>query len=226
MRLIVALVLALSCLARADLPFATEKEFVNEFYETVQGCPEQYSKLLKLRTMVTNDMIWKSADNVTFIGGDIFCIYTCWPFSGVSMYDRDIIIERAEWVLRDAPEPRVERHYNSNNFLLYNITKDPIFGNEITPVTTFFKEADDFVLVRNPSYPRTGSRYLISEISSYASPRDFYRVLGWFVNGIVPPTKRTPDQGSVNSGVKFWPLIQPNTVIDAINITIADLAPQ
>lgn len=207
--------------AFADRPTVHELQFIDDFYKTVQGCPEDYSKLLKLRTMVSDDMIWRSADNVTFISGDVFCIYTCFPFSGISMYDRTIINEIAEWMIS---ETGVERHIISNNFLLYNITKDPVFNDPTDPTTTFFKESDDFTLIRNPAFPRSRQRYLVSEISSYASPRDLYRVLGWFVDGIVPPTRRRrvipPDVR-----ILFWPFVLPNTIIDHVNITIADLAP-
>ena len=203
----------------ADRPTAYEAAFIDDFYKTVQGCPDDYSKLLKLRTMVSDDMIWRSADNVTFISGDVFCIYTCFPYSGISMYDRTIINEIAEWFFTDTG---VERHFISNNFLLYNITRDPVFNDLTLPTSTFFKESDDFVLVRNPGFPRNRQRYLVGGISSYASPRDLYRVLGWFVDGIIPPTKR-----SISPDVKilFWPFIAPNTIIDSVNFTIADLAP-
>lgn len=207
-------------LVQADKPTVTELQFINDFYRTVQGCPEDYSKLVRLRSMVADDMIWRSADNVTFISGDVFCIYTCYPFSGISMYSRTVLIEYADWVFG---ESGVDRHIISNNFLLYNVTKDPVFNDPTEPTTTFFKESDDFTLVRNPAFPRSRQRFLISEISSYASPRDLYRVLGWFVDGIVPPTKRsvyTYDQ----SKILFWPFIPPNTIIDHVNVTIAELA--
>lgn len=217
---VLSLLATFSGIVVSDRPTNSEAQFIDEFYKTVQGCPEDYSKLLKLRTLVSDDMIWRSADNVTFISGDVFCIYTCFPFSGISMYDRTIINEIAEWMFTDNG---VERHIISNNFLLYNITKDPVFNDPTDPVPTFFKESDDFTLIRNPGFPRIRQRYLVSEISSYASPRDLYRVLGWFVDGIVPPTKKKRDIPT-EPRILFWPFIPPNTIIDHVNITIADLA--
>lgn len=202
-----------------------EADFIDDFYQTVEGCPYDYNKLLKLRTMVTDDMIWSSADNVTFGSGDIFAIYTCYPNSGVSMYDRQIIYEHAFYFDTTLVPGQPERHYVSNNDLLYNVSMNPITGVAITPFLTFFKECDDFVLVRNPNWQwgvgPSVPKFLVRAISSYASPRDFYVKLQLFKDGIIPPTKRTVNP---YPEIKFWPLIPQNTYISTVNVTIAQMA--
>lgn len=144
------------------------EEWVNEFYGAVVDCPVNLEHKQKLRSMLTDDMIWVSADNVTFTGADIFVLYTC-SYPG-------LMLVRAERITQVCTTIDSKRHILSGNYLIYNVTGDPLDPNrQIGPLLTFFQELDDFTLTPHMK---------VTKIQSYASPRQWYNVMGYCVDNI------------------------------------------
>lgn len=213
-------VLALACVAQAQARtcFSSERELIEEFFNSVNNCTEDPSRAANLYSMLTPDMVWTSADNVTFVSSMVFVGYMCFPHVGVTLSGRDNIRDTCEFNLDDNSGD-LEYHIDTKNFLLYNLTRDPLDPNKVVNTKCFFQEDDDFTLTLNPAWHRrfnpNARKYLIREIVSYASPRDFYLELGYLPEGFDLTRKR-----AVQQGVKYFPYPEPNTIVGPTNFNM------
>lgn len=218
--IIALLAVACSVVVQAEYCGFVERQFITDFYNAVNNCTEDPAQMMKLRALVADDLVWNSADNVTFIGGDIFVIYTCFPHVGITLINRIPVRDSCEY--RFTTTYSVDKYVDSKNFLIYNITKDPLNPTRTLNATAFFKEDDDFVVTRNPKWMSdfTQPPLVAKVISSYASPREWYLVEGYLPPGFVL-TKRT-----ISSGPFYWTYPLPGSVIQNTTITLGDMLTQ
>jgi hypothetical protein len=199
-----------------------ENDWVNTFYGAVRNCTEDPNQALKLRSLLSNNMIWASADNITFVGPDIFTIYTCYPHVGVNLASWTPIIQYCDFIESINGQPIVEHHISTTNFLNYNLTRNVVNPSAaFTPTTTFFKENDDFKLTFNPSWTFWSNssvpKYLLTYLSSAASPRDFYIKLS-----LIPPT--TPTKKRSDTIPPYWAFQAPvGTTISSAPVNLTQM---
>lgn len=201
-----------------------ESAFTAKFFNAVRNCTEDPNAAMRLRSMLTDDMVWKSADNVTFLGGDTFTFYTCTPHVGVIL--DHVIVDRIDCDLVPKAGPYqwgYDIHIDHKSMLMYNLTRNPLTWQPID-AKCFFKEVDDFKMVSNPVWtffsPPSVPRFLVKEISSFASPREFYKAIG-----LLPPdfevTKR-----SWGSFPPYWAFVPSNTIVTNASISLEDMYQQ
>lgn len=221
------LLAALLSVATARPCSSNELAFVNNFYNAVTNCTEDPAKAVLLNSMLDPNMVWKSADNVTFLGGFTFVIYTCYPHVGVNLISRVNIRDSCEITFDD---DGFNYYIESRNMLIYNITKDPLNPTRTLNATTFFKEFDSFTVKINPQWtPWNGkSQFIITVIDSYASPRDFYIVEGYLPSWFYLTKKRDTTQVTEQDTSKratgslpyYFPYPLPNAIINGSDIPI------
>jgi len=194
-------------------PFQTQ--LATDFYNAVTNCSEDPNQAIKFRALLADDAVWISADNVTFVGGDLVAIYNCFPHSGVNFAKRIPIRQYCSSDSLANNQGLFNERVISENDLRYNLTKDPSTGLALTPVQIDFFEMEDFELVINPNWRTSGSLYLVHSFQSFASARALY-----IATGLLPSTIFTKRDGST----ALSPFsVAPNSVITSAPISFATM---